>query len=65
MSASDTLEFSSPAERAEELVRFLGGAEEQTLAGLDERHRRIITAPWELDWPLVEGAVLRRVTRAA
>ena len=37
----------------------------QTLAGLDERHRRIITAPWELDWPLVEGAVLRRVTRAA
>lgn len=37
----------------------------QTLAALDERHRRIITAPWELDWPLVDGAVLRRVTRVA
>jgi transposase len=37
----------------------------QTLAGLDERYRRIITAPWELDWPIVDGAGLRRVTRAA
>ena len=37
----------------------------QTLEALDEHQRRIITAPWELDWPLVDGAVLRPVTRAA
>jgi len=37
----------------------------QTLAGLDAHQRRIIAPPWELDWPLVEGVALRRVTRAA
>ena len=31
----------------------------QTVASLDERHRRIITPPWELDYPLVPGASLR------